>query len=58
MHGAEFINMRQHHFDALCLRFEAVEPQKRIEPDQAAAGPVQTVHPEFKPGIRFALKPV
>src|SRR6266568_2378227 len=41
MHRPEFVNVRQHHFDALGLGLEAAEAQQRIEPDQAAAGAVQ-----------------
>src|SRR6266853_875716 len=37
MYRAEFVNMRQHHFDALRLGLEAAITQQRIEPDQAAA---------------------
>src|SRR6266851_2577594 len=43
MYRAEFVNVRQHHFDALRLGLEAAIAQQRIEPDQAAAGPVQPV---------------
>src|SRR3954464_9822553 len=32
MYRAEFVNVRQHHFDALRLRLEAVEAQQRVEP--------------------------
>src|SRR6185437_14450614 len=36
MHRAEFVNVRQHHFDALRLGLEAAIAQQRVEPDQAA----------------------
>src|SRR5271169_2479604 len=32
MHRSEFVNVRQHHFDALRLGLEAAEPQKRVQP--------------------------
>src|SRR5437016_1828646 len=44
MHRAEFVNVRQHHFDALRLGLEAAIAQQRIEPDQAPARPMQPVH--------------
>ena len=58
MHRAEFVNVRQHHFDALRLGLEAAVAQQRVEPDQAAAGPVQPVHLERQPGVGLALQPV
>src|SRR5436190_2820747 len=51
MHRAEFVNVGQHHFDALGLSLEAAEPQQRVEPDQPPAGAVQPVHLERQPGI-------
>src|SRR4051794_16117605 len=58
MHRAEFVNMRQHHFDAVRARLEAGEPQQRIEPDQPAARPMQAVHLERQPRVGFPLEPV
>src|SRR5437879_1851224 len=52
MYGAEFVNVREHHFDALRLGFEAAEPQQRVQPDQPPAGAVQPVHLEGELGIR------
>src|SRR6185312_5585863 len=37
----QFVNMRQHGFYAAGARFETLETQQRIEPDQAAARAVQ-----------------
>src|SRR4051794_1531294 len=58
MHGAEFVNVRQHHFDALRLGLEAAEPEQRVEPDQPPAGAVQPVHLEGELGIGLPLQPV
>src|SRR5215211_6392841 len=33
VNGPQFVNMRQHHFNAARLGFEAVKPQQRIKPD-------------------------
>src|SRR4030088_2601624 len=57
MYRAEFVNVRQHHFDALCLGLEAAITQQQIKPDHAAAGPVQPVHLERQIGIELALQP-
>src|SRR5439155_20931870 len=43
MHRAEFVNVRQHHFDALRLGLEAAVAEQRVEPDRPAAGAVQPV---------------
>src|SRR5579871_4280855 len=58
MHRTEFVNVRQHHFDALRLGLKAAEPQQRVEPDQAAAGAVQAVHLEGELCVRLALQPI
>src|SRR6478735_5463067 len=58
MHRTEFVNVRQHHFDALRLGLEAIVTQQRIEPDQAAARPVQPVHLERQSVVGLALQPV
>src|SRR5437763_8261316 len=58
MHGAEFVNVRQHHFDALRLGLEAAEPQQRVQPDQPAAGAVQPVHLEGEPGVGLTLQSI
>src|SRR5215475_1597216 len=58
MHRAEFVNVRQHHFDALRLGLEAAVTEQRVEPDQAAAGAVQPVHLEGELVVRLALQPV
>ena len=58
MHRAEFVNVRQHHFNAVRLRLEAAEAQQRVEPDQPAAGAVQPVHLEGEPGIGLALQAI
>src|SRR5437868_2759220 len=58
MHRAEFVNVRQHHFDALRLGFEAAKAQERVEPDQPAAGAVQPVHLEGELVVGLALQPV
>src|SRR5712671_6539878 len=58
MYRAEFVNVRQHHFDALSLGLEAPIARQRIEPDQAAARPVQPVHLERQLGVGLALQPV
>ncbi len=55
MHRAKFVNVGQHHFDALRLGLEAGIAQQRVEPDQAAAGAVQTVHLEGQFGIGLPL---
>src|SRR5215471_20807621 len=57
MHRAEFVNVRQHHFDALRLGLEAAVPQQRVEPDQPAAGAVQPVHLESELIVGLALSP-
>ncbi len=58
MHRAEFVNMWQHHFDALRLGLKAAEAQQRIEPDQAASRSMQPVHLERQFGVGLALQPV
>src|ERR1700716_137817 len=55
MYRPEFVNVRQHHFDALRLGLESAVPQERVEPDQAAARPVQPVHLERQLGVRLTL---
>jgi hypothetical protein len=49
MHWAKFINMREHHFNALRLGLEALETQQGIEPDQSAAGTMEPIHLELQP---------
>src|SRR5947209_9092576 len=44
MYRAEFVNVREHHFDALRLGLEAAEPQQGVEPNEPPAGAVQPVH--------------
>src|SRR3954462_7765225 len=58
MHRAEFVNMRQHHFDALRAGLEAGKTQHRFDPDRPPPRPVQPVHLERQPGIRLTLQPV
>src|ERR1700716_3042497 len=58
MYRAEFVNVRQHHFDALRLGLESAVAQERVEPDQAAARPVQPVHLERQLGVRLVLQPL
>src|SRR5579863_6575261 len=58
MHRTEFVNVRQHHFDALRLGLEAAIAQQRIKPDQPAAGAVQSVHLESQLGVGLAFQPV
>src|ERR1700686_5652772 len=58
MYRAEFVNVRQHHFDALRLGLEAAIAQQRIEPDQAAARSMQPVHLERQPRVCLALQAV
>src|SRR3954453_20960765 len=43
MYRGEFVNVRQHHFDAWGLGLDPAIAQQRIEPDQTAARPVQPV---------------
>src|SRR3954447_26539418 len=58
MYRAEFVNVRQHHFDALGLGLKAAVAQQRVEPDQTSARAVQAVHLERQLGVRLALEPV
>src|SRR6516164_5669798 len=58
MHGPEFVNVRQHHFDPLRLGLEAAEAKQRVQPDQPAAGAVQPVHLEGELVVGLALQPV
>ena len=58
MHRAEFVNVRQHHFDALGLGLEGAVAQQRVEPDQAAARSMQPVHLERELGVGLPLQPV
>src|SRR5262245_33813180 len=58
VHGTEFVNMRQHDFDALGARLEAFIAQKRVEPDQPPAGATQPVHLEGEALVGLALEPV
>ena len=55
---AEFVNVGQHHFDALRARLEALVAQQWIEPDQPPAGTMQPVDLEGELRIRLALQPV
>src|SRR3984893_3389857 len=58
MHRAEFVNVRQHPFDALRLGLEAAVTQQRVEPDQGAARPMQPIHLERQSVFGLALQPV
>ena len=58
VHRAELVHMRQDRLDAARLGFEAVEPQQRVEPDQAPAGAVQPVDLEGQAVVGVALQPV
>ena len=44
MHGAKFIDMRQHGTNAGSFGLKPIIAQQGIEPDQFAAGAVQTIH--------------
>ena len=57
MYRPQFVNVRQHHFDAPGLGLEAGKPQQRVEPDQPPAGPVQPVDLEAEPLVGVALSP-
>src|SRR5918993_1143023 len=54
----QFVNMRQHHFNAARLGLETIEPQQRIEPDQPAAGAVQPVDLKTQAIVGIALQPI
>src|SRR5215212_4842804 len=58
MYRAEFVNVRQHHFDALGFGLEATIAQQRIEPDQAPAGAMQPIHLKRQFRIGLALEAV
>ena len=50
--------MRQHGFDAARARFETVEAQQRIEPDQPPARAMQPVNFKGERVVGIALEPV
>src|SRR5690349_4469196 len=55
---AELVDMRQHCPDSGSSRLECVEPEKRVQPDQAAAGALEAIHLEGQLFRHFPLEPV
>src|SRR6056297_2039452 len=58
MDRAELVDMRQHGADAGSAGLEGLVSQKRVEPDEAAAGALQPVHLEGEIGRDVALQTV
>lgn len=55
---SQFVNVRQHDFDAAGLRLEALKPQQWVEPNEPPARAVQPVDFEAEPYVRIALQPI
>src|SRR5580700_11338753 len=58
MDRPEFVDMRQHGFDAAGAGLKTLEAQQGVEPDEAAAGAVQPVDLEGERIVGIALEPV
>ena len=54
----ESIHVREHQAHAGGLRFEAIETQQRIQPDQFAAGLVQPLHGLWKVHAAIAIEAI
>src|SRR6202041_102041 len=55
---AEFVDMRQHRFDAAGARLKTLQAQERIEPDEPPAGAVQPVHVKGERIVDVAVEAV